>query len=64
MNIGVIFAGGVGVRMNSKDKPKQFLEVYGKPIIVHTIEVFERATEVDAVVVACLESWIPSESNV
>ncbi len=59
MNIGVIFAGGVGVRMNSKDKPKQFLEVYGKPIIVHTIEVFERATEVDAVVVACLESWIP-----
>ena len=34
LNIAVIFAGGTGVRMNSKDdKPKQFLEVRGKPII-------------------------------
>ena len=45
MNIGVIFAGGVGKRMNSKDKPKQFLAVHGKPIIVHTIEIFETANE-------------------
>ena len=36
MNIAVIFAGGVGKRMKSKDKPKQFLMVHGKPIIVHT----------------------------
>ena len=33
-NIGVIFAGGVGSRMKSKTKPKQFLEIYGKPIII------------------------------
>lgn len=59
MNIGVIFAGGVGSRMNSKDKPKQFLEVYGKPIIVHTIEIFERVNDIDAIVIACIEEWIP-----
>ena len=33
MNIAVIFAGGVGSRMHSKDRPKQFLEMYNKPII-------------------------------
>ena len=40
MNIAVIFAGGVGRRMSTKDRPKQFLLVDGKPIIVHTIEMF------------------------
>lgn len=59
MNIGVIFAGGVGSRMNSKEKPKQFLEVHGKPIIVHTIEIFERVKDIDAIVVSCIEEWIP-----
>ena len=37
MNIAVIFAGGVGSRMHSKQKPKQFLEMYNKPIIIHII---------------------------
>ena len=37
MNIAVIFAGGVGTRMHSKEKPKQFLMVHGKPIIVHAV---------------------------
>ena len=59
MNIGVIFAGGVGKRMNSRVKPKQFINVYGKPIIIHTLEIFENHEEIDAIVVACLESWIP-----
>ena len=36
-NIAVIFAGGSGRRMHTKDKPKQFLLVHGKPIILHTI---------------------------
>ena len=58
MNIGVIFAGGVGSRMHSKDKPKQFLEIYNKPIIVHTIEYFQNNDDVDAVAVVCIESWI------
>ena len=55
MNIGVIFAGGVGKRMNSRVKPKQFLNVYGKPIIIHTLEVFDSHPDIDAIVVACLE---------
>ncbi len=59
MNIGVIFAGGTGTRMRTKDKPKQFLEVFSKPIIIYTLEHFEKNDEIDAVVVACLEDWIP-----
>ena len=39
MNIGVIFAGGVGKRMNSRVKPKQFIDVYGKPIILSLIHI-------------------------
>ena len=58
MNIGVIFAGGVGSRMHSKDRPKQFLEIFGKPIIIHTLEHFERNDEIDAVVVSCVGEWI------
>jgi 2-C-methyl-D-erythritol 4-phosphate cytidylyltransferase len=59
MNIGVVFAGGVGSRMHSKEKPKQFLEIYNKPIIIHTLEHFEENPDIDAVVIACIEDWIP-----
>ncbi len=59
MNIGVIFAGGSGRRMHSKDKPKQFLEMYGKPIIIYTLEHFENSPDIDAVVISCIEEWIP-----
>lgn len=59
MNIAVIFAGGVGSRMHSKDCPKQFLEIHGKPIIIHTLEVFERHPDIDAIVIACVENGIP-----
>lgn len=58
MNIGVIFAGGVGSRMNSKDKPKQFLEIFNKPIIVHTLEYFQDNSNIDAIVVSCVDGWI------
>lgn len=59
MNIAVIFAGGSGARMNTKSRPKQFLELNGKPIIIYTLEIFENHPEIDAIVVVCLESWIP-----
>lgn len=59
MNIAAIFAGGVGSRMHSKDKPKQFLTMHGKPIIIHTIELFEEHQEIDKIVVACIADWIP-----
>lgn len=59
MNIAVIFAGGVGSRMHSKERPKQFLEMYNKPIIIHTLEHFENHPMIDKIVVVCIESWIP-----
>ncbi|WP_062529907.1 2-C-methyl-D-erythritol 4-phosphate cytidylyltransferase [Olsenella sp. DNF00959] len=58
MNIAVIFAGGVGKRMRSKDLPKQFLVIHGKPIIVRTVELFEKHSDIDAIVVACVPEWI------
>ena len=58
MNIGVIFAGGVGSRMHSKEMPKQFLKVHDKPIIIHTLEHFEKNEEIDAIVIACVSDWI------
>lgn len=58
MNTVVIFAGGSGNRMNSKARPKQFLQFYGKELIVHTIENFQNHREIDQIVVACKEDWI------
>ena len=58
MNIAVIFAGGVGSRMHSKERPKQFLEMYNKPIIIHTLEHFQNHPMINAIVVVCIESWI------
>jgi 2-C-methyl-D-erythritol 4-phosphate cytidylyltransferase len=58
MNIAVIFAGGVGSRMNTKDRPKQFLMVHGKPIIVHTIEIFEHHEEINGIIVVCVSDWM------
>lgn len=58
MNIAVIFAGGVGKRMNSKVKPKQFLTMHDIPIIVHTIRHFQKNKNIDSIVVACLDSWM------
>ncbi|MBQ8166103.1 MAG: 2-C-methyl-D-erythritol 4-phosphate cytidylyltransferase [Lachnospiraceae bacterium] len=58
MNIALIFAGGSGTRMNTKSRPKQFLEMNGKPIIIHTIEYFENCKDIDKIVVVCIEDWI------
>ena len=59
MNITVIFAGGVGRRMQTTSRPKQFLEYRGKPIIIYTLELFDNHPLIDAIVVACVEEWIP-----
>ena len=58
MVTALIFAGGTGSRMNSRSKPKQFLSLFGKPIIIHTLEHFEYCEEVDSIAVVCRESWI------
>lgn len=58
MNTALIFAGGSGRRMNSRSKPKQFLELHGKEIIIYTLEHFDRHPEIDAIVVVCIEEWM------
>lgn len=57
-NVALIFGGGTGSRMKSSSIPKQFLIMNGKPIIIHTIEIFENHPEIDEIVVVCLEPWI------
>jgi len=57
-NIALIFAGGVGARMNTKAKPKQFLDLHGKPIIVYTIEHFQNHADIDAIVVVMHPDWL------
>lgn len=56
-NYVILLAGGVGKRMGS-DIPKQFLEVAGKPIIVYSIENFQRNRQIDGIVVVCVREWI------
>lgn len=58
MNFALIFAGGTGTRMHTKTKPKQFLELNGKPIIIHTIEHFENHPNIDEIVVVCVKDWL------
>jgi 2-C-methyl-D-erythritol 4-phosphate cytidylyltransferase len=59
MNIALIFAGGSGVRMGNTGKPKQFLQVNGKEIIIYTVEKFEKHELIDEIVIVCIEQWIP-----
>lgn len=56
MNIALIIAGGRGVRMN-QEIPKQFLTVNEKPVIVYTMEAFEKHPGIDAIAVVCIEGW-------
>ncbi len=58
MNIALIFAGGTGQRMNVSSKPKQFLDLYGKPILIYTLEHFQKNKKIDAIVLVCIKSWI------
>lgn len=56
MNIALIIAGGKGVRMN-QEIPKQFLTVNEKPVIVYTMEAFQRHADIDAIAVVCIAGW-------
>lgn len=57
-NVALILAGGLGNRMgDSLDFPKQFYKLNNKPLIVHTLEIFESHPEIDDIYVVCLESW-------
>ena len=56
MNIALIIAGGCGRRMG-QDIPKQFICVKDKPIIIYTLEVFQKQKNIDKIVVSCLDGW-------
>lgn len=56
MNIALIIAGGSGNRMH-QDIPKQFLTVNEKPVIVYTLEAFQRHKEIDVIAVVCIQGW-------
>ena len=58
MNIALILAAGSGTRMGNTSKPKQFLEIYNKPLIVHTIEAFELHDQIDGILVVTNESYV------
>ena len=55
-NIGLLIAGGSGNRMH-QDIPKQFLTVNERPVIVYTLEAFEKHPEIDAIAVVCIQGW-------
>ncbi|MBR1864992.1 MAG: 2-C-methyl-D-erythritol 4-phosphate cytidylyltransferase [Lachnospiraceae bacterium] len=55
---GVVLAGGKGTRMGNVEKPKQFMEIGGKPILIHTIEKFVLNTEFEQVLVLSPKQWI------
>ena len=57
MNIAVVLAGGSGSRMGMVDRPKQFIDIYGKPVIIHTLEAFEINEKIDAICVVCVKEW-------
>lgn len=56
MNVAIILAGGAGHRMG-QDIPKQFINVYDKPVLVYTLESFQNHPQIDAIEVVCLEGW-------
>jgi 2-C-methyl-D-erythritol 4-phosphate cytidylyltransferase len=56
MNIVLIIAAGVGSRMG-QDIPKQFMFIEDKPVIIYTLEAFQRHPEIDEIVVVCLDGW-------
>lgn len=64
MIYGAILAGGVGKRMGNAEKPKQFLTIGGKPIIVHTVEKFALCTEFEKVIVLTPARWIEHTRNI
>ncbi|HEY8362268.1 MAG TPA: IspD/TarI family cytidylyltransferase [Tissierellaceae bacterium] len=56
MNIALIIAGGRGERTH-QDIPKQFINVFDKPIIIYTLEAFQKHPDIDAIYVVCLDGW-------
>lgn len=63
MVFGLILAGGIGSRMGNVEKPKQYLNIADKPIIIHTLEKFYINDEFDKLYVLCPEEWVNHTNN-
>lgn len=57
MNIAIILAGGVGSRVGA-DRPKQFVEIWGQPVVYYTLERFQQHQEIEAIEVVCLVEYL------
>lgn len=57
MNIVIILAGGTGTRVGA-DRPKQFIEVLGKPILAYTCEIFQQNEKINAIEIVCHHHWV------
>ncbi len=56
MNIALIIAGGLGNR-TEQDIPKQFINVYDKPVLIYTLESFQKHPQIDAIELVCIDGW-------
>lgn len=56
MIVAMILAGGVGSRVGA-DRPKQFIEIFGKPIIYYTTMIYQQHPEVEVIEIVCHKSW-------
>lgn len=56
MNIALVIAGGCGRRME-QEIPKQFLNVNDKPVILYTLEAFQKHPDINEIIVVCIEGW-------
>lgn len=69
MNIAVILAGGIGKRLGA-GKPKQFVELCGKPMIFYSMEIYQKSPQIDAIEIVCVKEYIDyvwklvSENNI
>ena len=63
MVFGVILAGGIGSRMGNAEKPKQYIKIGDKPIIIHTIEKFYVHDAFEKLIVLCPKQWVEHTRN-
>jgi len=57
MNYAIILSGGIGSRMRTDGFPKQYIEVKGKPILIYTLEIFDRCSSVDKIIIVADSLW-------
>lgn len=57
MNVSIILAGGTGTRVGI-DRPKQFIEILGKPVIAYTVECFQNHPEIDVIEIVCVKDYM------